>query len=239
MRFINIRQLSIACMVLVCCAYAASPAQAQLIVNPNFNQGPGNLAGYEAFASFQQGVSSINSPWALADAPITADGGGTAVFRMNTQLAMADPFWAGAMQVMTVQQNFWTPDNNASVTPTVNLYGQQLTFTGIARVTQPYANSNVGQAFIQFLDQNFAAVGYFPVDVSTLGPTGAFSITADTPASGLNIIQIGFRNSGIESTAGEMTISALNLVAVPEPGSLCLIGLGAIGIGFVRRRRGC
>ena len=85
-------KLLTAIAVLVCGLFAASPAFANFLVNPNFNSGGDNLAGYEAFAVFNQGAANINSGWALADAPVTADGGGTAVFGMNDQLALADPF---------------------------------------------------------------------------------------------------------------------------------------------------
>ena len=205
-----------------------------ILVNPNFNQGPDNLDGFEAFAFWTQGAASFGSAWGLADAPITADGGGTAVFRMNTQLANDDAFWTGATQVMTIQQNFWTPDNNAGV-PGMDLYNQTLTFSGIAQVTEAYAAGNLGEVFIQFLDQNFDAVGYFPADVSLLGPSGEFSVSAATPAGGLNIIQVGFRHTGIEGTAGEMTVSNLSLV--PEPSTYALIVGMALGLLVWFRRR--
>ncbi len=230
----TMRKSLVVCTLVVGSLFTASPLMANLLVNPNFNQGPDNLDGYEAFAFWQQGAVSFGSGWGLADAPFTADGGGTAVFGMNTQLATDDPFWIGASQVMTIQQNFWTPDNTESL-PGVDLYGQTLTFSGTALVTEPYAPGNLGEIFIQFLDQSWNAIGYFPTDVSALGPSGAFSITATVPDSGLNIVQVGFRNSGIEGTAGEMTVSGL--VLVPEPGSFGLLALGALGISMVRRRR--
>jgi hypothetical protein len=210
----------------------------QTIVNPDFNQGPGNLEGYEAFASFTQGGTAINSNWGLADAPVVASGDGTAVFSMNTQLATADAFWAGATQAMSFQQNFWTPDNNAGVGATVDLYGQTITFSGNAQVTETYAPGNTGLVFIQFLDQSYNSVAFVTADVSTLDASGAFSLEAVTPASGLNIIQIGFRNSGIEGTAGQMTISNLSLTAVPEPSTYALgFGVLALGVVLLRRRR--
>lgn len=227
--------------LLLCGGLTTSLPAANVIVNPGFDQGPDNLAGYEAFAVWSKGAAGFNSPWALADAPVVASGNGTAVFSMNTQLAAADPFWTGATQQMTFQQNFWTPDNNAGVTPTVDLYNQKLFFSGNAVVTQPYAAGNLGQAFIQFLDQSYNAVAFVPVDISTLDPvTGAFTLEADAPAGGLNIIQVGFRNSGIEGTAGQMTVSNLTLTAVPEPGT---VSLGVIAVGMLaatrmlRRRR--
>jgi hypothetical protein len=210
----------------------------QTIVNPDFNQGPGNLEGYEAFAVWSKGAAGFSSPWALADVPVVASGDGTAVFSMNTQLATADPFWAGATQNMSFQQNFWTPDNNAGETPTVDLYGQTITFTGNAQVTEAYAPGNTGLVFIQFLDQSFNSVAFVNVDVSTLDASGAFSLEAVAPASGLNTIQIGFRNSGIEGTAGQMTISNLSLTAVPEPSTYALgFGVLALGVVLLRRRR--
>lgn len=227
-------------VLLTLAALVASPASAaNIISNPNFNQGADNLEGYEAYAFFSQGATAFDSAWGLADAPVTADGSGTAVFSMNTQLANDDSFWVGATQEMNFQQNFWTPDNNAGVTTTVDLYGNKLVFTGIAQVTQAYAAGNQGQVFIQFLDQSYNSVAFVPADVSTLGPSGGFILEADAPASGLNIIQIGFRNSGIEGTAGQMTISNLSLTAVPEPSTvgMGLMAAGVLTATMVRRRR--
>ena len=115
-----------------------------------------------------------------------------------------------------------------------DLYNLEIVFTGNAVVTQPYAAGNLGQAFIQFLDQSYNSVAFVAVDVTTLGPDGAFSLTATTPADGLNIIQIGFRNSGIEGTSGQMTIS--NVLPHRDPRAQHLrddfrtawLGLGAL-----------
>ncbi len=219
---------------------SATPALGNLVVNPNFNMGPDNLYGYEAYGFWVKGAASFGSPWALADAPVTADGSGTAVFRMNTQLALADPFWTGATQIMTFQQNFWTPDNNVSVTPTVDLYDTIIQFTGKAVVTEAYAPGNQGLVFIQFLDQSWNAVYLNAIDVSTLPPSGEFSITAATPSGGLNIIQIGARNIGIEGTAGAMTLSDFRLTIVPEPAAYPLIAavLSLCALALRRRRQG-
>lgn len=228
-----LRKHALGAIVLTAGIFSGSSLFGNILVNPNFNQGPDNLDGFEAWAFFS-GPGIIDSAWGLADAPITADGGGTAVFRMNTQLATDDPFWIGASQVMTIQQNFWTPDNTESI-PGVDLYNQTLTFSGIAQVTEAYAAGNLGEVFIQFLDQGWNAVGYFPADVSLLGPSGEFSVTATAPAGGLNIIQVGFRHTGIEGTAGEMTVSNLSLV--PEPSTYALILGAALGLLVWFRRR--
>ncbi|MCD8481634.1 MAG: hypothetical protein LR015_02495 [Verrucomicrobia bacterium] len=208
------------------------------LINPNFNQGANNLEGWEAFAAWSKGAAGFSSAWALPDAPVVASGNGTAVFSMNTQLASADPFWVGATQVMSFQQNFWTPNNTANVPTTTDLYGLTITFSGIAQVTQAYAPGNLGEVFIQFLDTGFGSTLYQALDVSTLPASGEFSITAVVPNDGLNIIQVGFRNSGIEGTPGQMTISNLEFVAIPEP-STYAFGFGLMVLGFAcwRRRR--
>jgi hypothetical protein len=222
--------------VWVCSLFVISPVLGNVLVNPNFNQGANFLTGYEAFAVWNQpaGPASFQSPWDLADAPVTADGSGTAVFGMNTGLASRDAFWSGATQEMNFLQSLWTPDNNAGVTPTVDLYNQKITFSGTVNVTEAFASGNTSVAFIQFLDGVYGSTGFFTADVTS---SGNFSIDANAPASGLNIIQVGFRNSGIEGTAGEIEISNLSLVAVPEPATVGLFGLGALGAWIIRRNK--
>lgn len=156
---------------------------------------------------------------------------------MNDQLALADPFWTGATQLMVFQQNFWTPDNTVGATPGALNYGDTFTFSGNVLVSEAYASGNVGEVFVQFLDKSFNATFQDITDITTLPIDGSFSITTLIPADAdLNIIQVGFRNGGIEGTAGEMTFSNLSVAMVPEPSAFGLIG-GLIALGFIARRR--
>jgi hypothetical protein len=133
---------------------------------------------------------------------------------------------------MTFQQNFWTPDNNAGV-PSTDLYNQTITFSGSVTVSEAFAAGNTSVAFIQFLDQGYNSTAFVTADVTS---SGAFSIDAVAPASGLNIIQVGFRNSGIEGTAGEITISDLSVTAIPEPATFAFMGIFGGAVLFIRRR---
>ncbi len=229
-------------LIIAAFGVAAAVSHGQnLLQNGNFSNGAENLDSWEAFASWtsSDGSSSFDSPWALVDAPVVAPGDGTAEFGMNDQLASDDPFWDGATQQMNFQTNLWTPDNNSGVTETVDLYGQEVTFSGNAEVSEPYAAGNTGEVFVQFLDQTFAGTFIELVDTSTLNPSGDFSITVDVPTNDiaqLNIVQFGFRNSGIEGTAGEMKVSNLSVTAVPEP-SIFAVLTGLFGLGFVVWRR--
>lgn len=140
---------------------------------------------------------------------------------------------------MSFLQSFWTPDNIAGVTPTTNLYGQTITFSGNLEITEAYAAGNTAEAYILFLDSSSS---YFDVGGATLDVTslsgGSFSLEATVPASGLNIVQVGFRNMGIEGTAGEMTVSNLSVTAVPEPTTTALLGgLVVLGVVLMRRRK--
>ena len=122
---------------------------ANILTNADFTDG---FTGWEAYANFVQGGVAINSGWGIADAPVINNGNGSATFAMNTQLPTADAFWVGSSQNVSFQQNFWTPDNNAGVTPTTDLYGQTVTFSGTVTVTEAYAPGNSAIAFIQVLD---------------------------------------------------------------------------------------
>jgi hypothetical protein len=76
------------------------------------------------------------------------------------------------------------------------------------------ADSTV-EVFLEFLDSSF-----FPtaesiiVDLTGQAPgVVPFSLSATCPAAGLNLVQVGFRNRGIEGTAGEIRISNLSVTA--------------------------
>ncbi|MGC6606467.1 MAG: PEP-CTERM sorting domain-containing protein [Lentimonas sp.] len=219
----------------------ASSASANLLTNTALTQaGDGTIAGWEAYGNFSgpdaDPSAGFGSAWGVADAPVVGNGDGSATFGMNDQLPTADPFWAGADQLMVFQHNFWTPDNGNGVAAGALDYGDTFTFSGNVVVSEAYDAGNEGQVFVQFLDSNWNATYQNIVNIETLDG-GDFSIDTAIPAdASLNIVQVGFRNAGVVETAGEMTFSNLAVTIVPEPSSLGIV-FGLVALASLSRRR--
>jgi len=76
--------------------------------------------------------------------------------------------------------------------------------------------------------------------MSRLGAFDMFTVTVDQPftgSSGLpyagNFTVLGGPDGDAQNVLGQATFA---VVATPEPGTLSLVGLGMIGMGYLRRR---
>lgn len=97
--------------------------------------------------------------------------------------------------------------------------------------------------------------GYLPVDVTSIGASPPFTVTAFgsglglvdddmnnpthnsfDPVGGLNVVDTD--DEGNPTTlAGDVRVGEGGFISVPEPGTLAVFGLGLLGLGAVRRRR--
>lgn len=184
-----------------------------LMVNGSFNQGTNNLDGWNGY----QGAPIVP----LSGLPVTANGGGTAVFSVNTNVAPA-----------FFQQDYWVLGNSANVSPSYDLAGQVVTFSGNV-IGAGYDAGSSGYVGIQFLDTSYSPTAETVwVDISDVNDAtsndgilmnspnpGDFSITVTVPTTPqLNIVQAEFRNisSGAGAT-GAMTITGPLLFDVANP----------------------
>jgi len=118
----------------------------------------------------------------------------------------------------------WLANSDQDWTSAAN--GLELTATNNSGTTSSY------EIFI--VDATTASLGsaVFTASALTGGPvTAAFSVTGDlTTARGFRIFTGGGSNDAMDITMD-------NLATVPEPSSMALIGLGAAGLYFLRRKK--
>lgn len=103
------------------------------------------------------------------------------------------------------------------------------------------AGATTATAFMKVLkssDSSFAQLGLDDADTTAIGSNwsgGQLSLVIDAAWVG-ETLQIGFTNTESGSEASGVFYDNINVSAVPEPSSLCLLGLGSAFVAFRRRR---
>lgn len=210
------------------------------IIDDNFTTETPTMTDWLGYAVFTATDTTVEEgPYNTTEAPFTVSGSNTATFGINDLKNDGAPQWDGATAEVSVYQSFPAPENTDGVRPYVNLRGRTMVFQGTAAISEAYASGNKGEVYIEFIDANNEVALYKALDISVDNPTtgdydnslmntstGQFRIYTYVPENNLNYINIGYRNTGVVDSAGEM-----NILSSPVPNTIVSLATGSPWLG--------
>lgn len=172
------------------------------------------------------------SGWGFNDLTANFDSSDCLVLGPNT-IGDPDPFWYIGGGGPGALGNKWMDANGFvqnSDNPTYS--GVNVTFTGIVKENTLTPN-HTATAFIRDFAPDFSSFN----ETSVVLTSGLFSITLATDGAAGRHVQYGFNFAGENVWVTDApAFGTVKVGAIPEPSSLALVGLIAVGAG-VRRRR--
>ncbi len=216
-------------MMLVCCVGASA---ANAVVVTAGNSGSGWLSYMNVFQTPANGGAFVfGSPWGIADLRTSFnDGAETMTLSPNT-IGDPDPFWytpaggPGSTGNKVMEANAYYESTGA-------FGGQTVTFQGTV-LSNSLTSAHVALIFVKDFAPDYSSV---VVSEIAMVP-GAFSVSLNTINDPARHIQWGFQVKGVcvWSTDVDPFGSAVISTAIPQPGALAVLGLGALVA--TRRRR--
>lgn len=180
----------------------------------------------------------FGSPWGIPDLVANFDDGAQTVTMSPNTIGDPNEFWyqdptgggnpnpggPGAPGNKIMEANLYQELSDGS------LSGTTVTFSGYV-LSNTFTDAHTAYVFIKDYAADYSS---FTQTLVAVGP-GAFSISLDTSADAGRHVQWGFQTVGVNVWATDVApFGSVVYSSVPAPGSLALLGLGAL---VTRRRR--